>query len=222
MPQRPVCAIVGSGPGLGASLARRFGREGFHAALLARDADRLGADVAALDGDGIAASAHAADASDLAGLRAALAGVASAHGDPTALVYNAAAMRQDHAAELDPEVLVDTLRINVAAALAAAQAVAPGMERAGGGTILMTGGGFSQWPSPDFASLSLGKAALRNMVETLAADLAPRGIHVAGVTICGLIVPGTPFDPARIADAYWDLHAQPRDAWTTETTYTGE
>lgn len=222
MTSPPVCAIVGSGPKLGSSIAARFGREGFHAALLARDAGRLQGDVTALLTTGTSASGHVADAGDLAGLRAALADVAASHGDPTVLVYNAAAMRQDHAADLDPEVLLDTLRVNVAAALAAAQAVVPGMERAGGGTILMTGGGFSQWPSPDFASLSLGKAALRNMVETLAADLGPRGIHVAGVTICGLIVPGTPFGPDAIAEAYWALHAQPADDWTTETMFTGE
>jgi NAD(P)-dependent dehydrogenase (short-subunit alcohol dehydrogenase family) len=66
------------------------------------------------------------------------------------------------------------------------------------------------------ASLGAGKAALRNLAFSLHADLAPAGIHAGTVTICGTVKPGTAFDPDRIADSFWALHAQPAGSFERE------
>jgi NAD(P)-dependent dehydrogenase (short-subunit alcohol dehydrogenase family) len=108
------------------------------------------------------------------------------------------------------------LQVSVGGALAAVQAVLPAMRARGRGTLLLTGGGFAFEPMPPMASLGAGKAALRNLAFSLHADLAPAGIHAGTVTICGTVKPGTAFDPDRIADSFWALHAQPAGSFERE------
>jgi NAD(P)-dependent dehydrogenase (short-subunit alcohol dehydrogenase family) len=90
------------------------------------------------------------------------------------------------------------------------------MRRAGRGTLLFTGGGLALGPKPGLAAASLGKAALRSLALSLAGELAPEGIHAATVTVCGFVQPGTPLSPDRVAQAFWELHAQERDHWENE------
>jgi len=93
---------------------------------------------------------------------------------------------------------------------------------AAGSSLLFTGGGLALTPHPRYAGLAVGKAALRNWVFSLAAELKPRGIHAATVTVAGFVKPDTPFDPNRIADAYWELHQQSPDQWQTEIVFDGQ
>ena len=72
---------------------------------------------------------------------------------------------------------------------------------------------------PIMASLGVGKAAIRNLAFSLFADLKDSGVHAATVTICGMVAPGTAFDPDRIANAYWQLHTQPIDAFEREVQF---
>jgi hypothetical protein len=95
------------------------------------------------------------------------------------------------------------------------------MRRAGAGTFLATGGYASVRPHAAYASLGLGKAALRNAVWMLHDELKPEGVHAAGVTIWGPIEPRTALYPDAIADAYWNLHIQPAEQWTAETNFDG-
>jgi NAD(P)-dependent dehydrogenase (short-subunit alcohol dehydrogenase family) len=164
----------------------------------------------------VAASGEVADAADPAALAAALRRIAAAHGTPDVLVYNAAGVRFKPLAELGAAELTADLTVSVGGALAAAQAVLPGMKARGSGTLLFTGGGFAFEPMPSMASLGAGKAALRNLAFSLFAELKDSGIHAATVTICGMVKPGTAFDPDRIAESYWLLHAQPRGGWERE------
>jgi NAD(P)-dependent dehydrogenase (short-subunit alcohol dehydrogenase family) len=92
------------------------------------------------------------------------------------------------------------------------------MRRAGRGTFLATGGHPSVAPEPRYATLSLGKAGLRAAVSLLHDELAPHGVHVAGITIGGPIALGGALDPARLAEIYWALHTQPEGEWTAETS----
>lgn len=213
--------IVGMGPGVSAAVARRFGREGFAVAAVARRADALAREVEALASVGVGATAHVADASDPAGLAAALKRMVDTHGVPDVLVYNAAGVRHKPLAELTAAELEADLRVSVGGALAATQAVLPAMRTRGSGTLLYTGGGFAFEPMPALASLGAGKAAIRNLAFSLFADLAQTGVHAATVTICGMVRPGTAFDPDRIADAYWTLHSQPPGAFERELQYRG-
>lgn len=211
--------IVGMGPGVSAAIARRFGKEGFGVAALARRADALQVQVAALTAAGIAGQGYTADAADSTGLAAALARVSAEHGTPDVLVYNAAGVRYKPLAELSAAELMADLQVSIGGALAATQAVLPGMKARGSGTLLFTGGGFAFEPMPALAGVGVGKAGIRNLAFSLFADLKASGIHAATVTICGMVKPGTAFDPDRIAESYWQLHAQPADSFEREVMF---
>jgi NAD(P)-dependent dehydrogenase (short-subunit alcohol dehydrogenase family) len=211
-----VCAIVGAGPGIGMAVARRFGRGGRLLALIGRDEGALQVRAGALQAEGHAAFAFPADAADPQALKAALSAAKLGLGPPDVLVYNAVSVTRAPPSDLAAEDLVADFRAGVAGALTATRLVLPGMRQAGRGTVLFTGGGFAFEPAPALASVGVAKAALRNLAFSLAAELGEAGIHVATVTICGMVQPGTAFDPERIAEAFWDLHAQPREAWERE------
>lgn len=202
------CAIVGMGPGVSLAVARRFGREGFSIAMLARRADALADHVRSLGEEGVTARPYAADAADPASLAAALARAAADTGPIGVLVYNAAVMQTSPLLQMSAEELVSSFRVNVAGALSAAQAVIPAMRTAGSGTILLTGGGFAMEPIPARAALGIGKAGIRNLAFSLHTECKPAGIHVAVVTIWGVVGSAPQFDPDRIAESYWRLHAQ--------------
>ena len=209
----PRAVVVGIGPGLGAALARRFAAGGFAVTGLARDPGRIAV------APGV--TLQQADASDSTGLAAAITA-----GEPVAvLIYNAyrATTAQNGPSGLDPAALVEDFRVNVAGALAAAQAVLPGMREAGRGSILLTGGGLALDPTGwlPAASLAMGKAGLRSLALTLNKELAPAGIHVGTVTIAGQIQAGTAFDPDQIANAFWDLHTDAPGAFRAELVFKG-
>lgn len=216
---RPVSAVVGVGPGLGLAVARRFGRDGYRVALVGRRADALESYREFLQAVDVDAEGFAADAGDPATLEAAFGAIRERLGDPSVLVYNAAVLEPGLSADLAPGKLARDFDVNVIGALAAAQQVLPAMRAAGAGTILFTGGGLSLEPYPRYTALAAGKAALRSLAFSMHKEFAPDGIHVAVVTVCGLIAPGTPFDPDRVADAYWQLHAEPPGAWRRELVF---
>jgi short-subunit dehydrogenase len=213
--------ILGAGPGLGASIARRFGREGFAVTLVARREAALTELAGELRGAGVAVDTATADAADPRGFRTALEGLAE-HITPGVVVYNAAIIAADSILTTDAERLLSTYAVNVLGAIIAAQVFTPAMREAETGTFLATGGSPGVEPQPAHASLSLGKAALRAAVSLLHDGLKGDGVHVAGVTIYGVIAPDTPFAPDRIAETYWALHTQPAADWSAETVFDGQ
>jgi NAD(P)-dependent dehydrogenase (short-subunit alcohol dehydrogenase family) len=218
-----VAVVAAAGPGVGLAVAKRFAREGFAVALIARRRDALDAMVAEIVAEGGAARGFAADVTDPSALRAALAAAAADMGAPSVLVWNGGRWIETPALALDPSELEVDLRLTTVGALVAAQAVTPAMVAAGGGTILVTGGGLALAPQYGGAvpALTAGKAAARALVLAVAPELAAQGVHLATVTIAGQVSPGGPFDPDRIAEAFWSLHAEPRDAWTVERVFDG-
>lgn len=214
-----VCVVVGVGPGMGLAVAARFGREGYRLALVARRVEALAEYVSELGQAGLGAYPFTADAADFDSLRRALAQIRNQMGDSEVLIYNAAAIHAGKPSALNPDDLVSDFRVNVAGALVCAQAVIPAMKAAQRGTILFTGGGLALTPYPDYASLAVGKAGLRNLAYSLGAELEPDGIQVATVTIAGFVKPGTHFDPELIAEKYWALHQQAPGAREREIVY---
>ena len=212
--------LIGAGPGVGAGVVRRFGREGFRSTLIARGEtlERLASD---LRGEGLEIEAVRADIEDLDSYRATLEQIFGAPGAPGVTVYNAALP--------DPGEILDTtvgrLRtayaVDVLGGVVAAQVAVPVLRTAGTGTLLFTSGGFADHPVPAVASLSIGKAALRSAATLIAAGVQGDGIHAATVTIAGAVVPGTAFDPDNIAELFWAAHTDPADAWKTEYRFTG-
>ncbi|HLN63414.1 MAG TPA: SDR family NAD(P)-dependent oxidoreductase [Symbiobacteriaceae bacterium] len=209
-------------PGRGLAVARRFGRQGFRLALVARRSDTLQSLVDALRSEGFEAAGYAADAGNFDQLRNTLNEIVDRSGAPSVLVYNAASATQALPSVLDATRLQQDLAVNVTGALVAAQQVIAPMRSLGKGTILLTGGGLALQPYPPLAALAIGKAGIRNLAYSLGGELEPEGIHVATVTIAGYVQPGTPFDPDKIAGAYWQLHVQPRSEWMREIVYEGD
>jgi short-subunit dehydrogenase len=212
--------IIGAGPGIGASVARRFGLVGLQVGLVARAQSSLDQARAALAAAGTPATGVTADAAQPSQLTAALDDLSGRMGVPEVLVYNAGLVRSDRPGELSNEQHFAAYAVNVLGAMTSAAHVASAMTAAGGGTILITGG--MPEPDPAVTSLSLGKASVRALTVLLARQYGPANIHVATVTIGGAVAPGGPFDPDRIAEHYWRLHRQARDAWEHEFVYSGE
>ncbi|MER7845755.1 SDR family NAD(P)-dependent oxidoreductase [Kitasatospora sp. NPDC096077] len=213
--------VIGAGPGIGQAVGRRFAREGLPVGVVARTDATAGAAAEAVlrAGGGGAVAARTADSTDEAALRAALDGLAQELGPPDVLVYNAALIRPDTVGELSAREHLDAWAVNVVGALTAAAHVAPGMAERGRGTVLITGG--MPEPKPAYVSLSLGKAGVRALVTLLDQTYGPSGVHAASVTVDGPVAPGTAFDPDVIAEHYWRLHTQPREAWEHEVVHRG-
>jgi len=136
------------------------------------------------------------------------------------LHYNAASMRKASLAEQPAGSFNGDLAVNIGGAQAAAQAVAPSMIARGMGSVLLTGGGFALQPSPDYLSLSIGKAGIRALAHGLFESFKEKGIHVATVTVAAFVDPGSA-DAQAVADRFWQLHSEPKGSWTVEATYSG-
>jgi NAD(P)-dependent dehydrogenase (short-subunit alcohol dehydrogenase family) len=206
--------IIGAGPGIGQSVARRFAREGMPVALVARSQQTVQAAASTIGGRSMPLMA---DSTDEAALRAALDRAEDAFGVPDVVVYNAAIIQRDAPGELPAQGQLDAWAVNVVGALTAAAHAAPRMAQRGSGSFIITGG--MPEPVPAYVSLSLGKAGVRTLTALLDAEYGPAGVHVATVTVRGTVAPGTAFDPDDIAEHYWQLHIEPRGEWTREIVH---
>ena len=210
--------LIGAGPG--ASVVRRFGREGFRGTLIARG-EAVEQLATALRSDGLEIDAVRADIADLDGFRATLEQIFGAPGAPGVSVYNAALPDPGEILDTTVERLRTAYAVDVLGAVVAAQVAAPVLRTAGTGTLLFTSGGFADHPLPGLASLSIGKAALRSAATLIAAGVREDGIHAATITIAGSVERGTAFDPDKIAEIFWSAHTDPPNARQTEYRFTG-
>jgi NAD(P)-dependent dehydrogenase (short-subunit alcohol dehydrogenase family) len=214
---QPLAVIIGFGPAVGLSVARRFGREGWTLALIARRQEALNESVAQLAGEGITAHAYTADVANFSALDQMLTTIVQQHGAPGLMVYNAVQPLQGPPSSIDAEAVMQSLRVNLGGAIVATQSAAQHMSQ--GSTLIFTGSGlaldaFTQYFP--YVGLGVGKAALRTWTLNAAAELKTQGIHVATVTIAGGGV-----DTDRVASLYWDLHQQIPEAWQTEVVFEG-
>jgi NADP-dependent 3-hydroxy acid dehydrogenase YdfG len=221
--------ILGAGPGLGLSMARRFGREGYVPALVSRSSARHTGYLASLAEAGIDADSLAADVRDQAQVRSALDAIAGRHGAIEVLYYGPAAV--DPAALPKPITQTGTAAVHEAMswvypAIDVTGHVLPAMVERGSGGLLFAGGLSSIRPMPALGAVAVSSAALRNYAVTLNAGLAGTGVYAGTLTIGGLIERGdihrfvasrrdqfgaaasTSLDPDEIADAAWDLYAK--------------
>ena len=223
-----VAVVLGVGPGLGATVARRFAREGFAVGLMARGEESLAAAREEVEGSGGTALSVAADATDAASVASAFDRVREELGEPEIFVYNAGAFQMGGILELSPEQFDDCFRANCSGAFYGAQQVLPAMVERERGTIILTGATAALRGSAKFAALATGKFGLRALAQSMAREFGPQGIHVAHVVIDGQIntprlretqpdrEESTTLSPESIAETYWQLHAQNPTAWTLE------
>ena len=213
--------IVGAGPGLSASLARQLAEAGAKVALAARNPDKL----ASLCGE-TGAVAFACDATDEAQVIQLFAEVDAAHGTPDLVVYNASARAPGPITEISAADVQRALAISAFGGFLVGQQAAIRMVPRGSGVILFTGASASVKGYKQSAAFAMGKFALRGLAQSMARELAPKGVHVAHVVIDGGIRserrpvpsdrPDSLLDPDAIATAYLQLARQDRSAWTWE------
>ncbi len=215
--------IVGSGSGLSASLARLFSKEGMRVALAARDTAKLAVLVKET-----AALPIACDAAEPAQVEAMFGALEEKWGVPDLVVYNAGYRVRGPLVSLDPKEVERTIRVTGYAGFLVAQCAAKRMLARGSGAILFTGASASVKGYAESAPFAMGKFALRGLVQSMARELAPKGIHVAHFVIDGGIArsAGDPragergadgmLLPDEIAKNYLHVYRQHRSAWTWE------
>ncbi|UOY01284.1 SDR family NAD(P)-dependent oxidoreductase [Blastococcus sp. PRF04-17] len=210
--------VIGAGTGISAATARLLGRQGFAVSLVSRGQSTLADLRAALRHEGVRVEEAGADAGRPRELTVAVRAMTEELGPVDVLLYNVSVGRQVAVADLSADDLLADLAAGAAGLQAAVQAVLPGMRERGSGTVLATGGGSADRPIPSMATLGVQKAALRALVEVQAEALAPEGIHVATVTVRGLVGEDQQIHPDRVAAVYGELVAEtagPREQWRT-------
>ncbi len=218
-----VALIVGTGSGLSASLARLLAGQGMRLALAARNAAKL-APLASETG----AAAIGCDATDPAQVDALFAAVEKKWRVPDLVVYNASYRVRGPIADVEAKEVERTLAISAFAGFLVGQAAAKRMLARGSGAIFFTGASASVKGYANSAPFAMGKFALRGLAQSMARELAPKGIHVAHFVIDGGIrqAPADPragergddgmLLPDEIARNYLHVYRQHRSAWTWE------
>jgi len=207
--------IVGAGPGVGASVARRFARAGHPVGLVARDPGRLDGLARQLAADGVEAQTCPADATDPAALTEALETLARRQGPPSVMCFSPLpdVGLIKPVLETTPADLDAALALNVVGAAVAATAVLPAMRAAGRGTLLFVTGGAVENPTAERAASAVAGFAERAYVELLARALAGTRIRVAQLVVVGAIGTGAKHEPDAVADRLWRLHTEPTEAY---------
>ncbi len=220
--------VVGVGTGLGASLARRFAAGGLDVAMAARRVERLGELADEVAGYGVEALPYACDASDEAQVVALFDAVEAELGPVRLVVFNAGTFEPGRIREIASTDFERCWRVGCLGGFLVGREAAHRMAPRGAGTLLFTGATASLRGGAGFANLAVAKFGLRALAQTMARELAPEGVHVAHVIIDGQIRseryaeiardrgPDSLLEPEAVAESYWQLHCQPRNAWTHE------
>jgi NAD(P)-dependent dehydrogenase (short-subunit alcohol dehydrogenase family) len=210
--------VCGHGPGISDAVARRFGREGFNVAIVARSAERLSRAAAALAETGITAKAFPCDLGDPDAVRAMVQEVKGSLGPVAVLHWNAYHGAAGDLVAAPTSELRTVFDVAVTGMVAAVQAALPDLKSAKG-AVLVTGGGFAFYdPNVDAMGvqfgamgLSIAKAAQHKAVGLLKLRLADEGVFVGEVMVLGM-VKGTAFDAGNatldastIAEKFWEL-----------------
>ncbi|HDS1694839.1 MULTISPECIES: SDR family oxidoreductase [Pseudomonas] len=230
--QQKVVLVIGAGDATGGEIAKRFAREGYVACVTRRQADKLQPLLEEIRAAGGQAHGFGSDARKEEEVTALVETIERDIGPIEAFVFNIGANVPCSILEETPRKYFKIWEMACFAGFLTAQAVARRMVQRERGTLLFTGATAGTRGAAGFAAFAGAKHGLRALAQSMARELGPRNIHVAHVVVDGAI--DTAFirdsfperyalkdqdgilDPAHIADSYWFLHAQPRDAWTFE------
>ncbi|WP_433446485.1 SDR family NAD(P)-dependent oxidoreductase [Streptomyces sp. CA-142005] len=229
MPQ--VVAIFGAGSGLGTALARRFGKEGFRVALVARRAERLQAMAEELASEGIEAVAFPADLSDPANARPVVEAIREHFGRIDVVSYQPlpGGTAFIPATELDAARLAPLVNLFLLTPVEIAHAVLPEMTERGDGGFIVTGGFTAADPQPHISGIGPAMSAIRNFVYSLNGEVAGAGVYAGVSTLAALIKDSESYaamspedlatvtggvtglhvlDPDELAETYWQLYTK--------------
>ncbi len=228
---------VGEVEGIGGAVAKRFSQEGLHVYIVGRTGAKLEEVVHHIRGLGGHVSAVVNDLRDEQAINALFEVVMARETRLEAVIYNAAYANVPRRFSTTPASFFEgNWRLTCLAGLTVAKVAARLMMKQGRGTLIFTGATASLRGKPLFAAFASAKAALRSFVLTLAAEVAPHGLHVAHVVIDGVVdgqrgkrafgglgallmrVKGHTglLQPEHVAHAYWQLHQQSAGAWSHE------
>jgi len=231
-PSPRAALIIGAGDATGGAIARRFAREGFAACVTRRQADKLEPLLERIRADGGQAHGFGSDARQEAEMVALVDRIEREIAPIEVAVFNIGANVRFDITATTERVYRKVWEMGALAGFLLGREAARVMTPRGRGTIIFTGATASLRGSAGFAAFAGAKFALRALAQSMARELGPKGIHVAHVVIDGAI--DTEFirenfperyalkaehgilNPEHIADAYWQLHQQPRDTWTHE------
>ena len=232
MDKTPVAVIAGAGEGLGFALGKRFARAGYNVALAARSADRLSRLAGEIVKSGSKAFAAPTDLREEQEVIALFDALESEHGAVEVAVFNAGANFRASIQETPADMFEKIWRLGCYAGFLFGREAARRMAPRGKGTILFTGATASVRGSSHFAAFAAAKNGLRAVAQSMARELGPKNIHVAHVVIDGMIDttavrarfsdrvkdlgPDAMLATDAIAELYYQIHAQPRSAWTFE------
>ncbi|WAF85735.1 SDR family oxidoreductase [Metapseudomonas otitidis] len=227
-----VVLVIGAGDATGGAIAKRFAREGYIACVTRRSADKLQALVDEIRAEGGQAFGFGSDARKEEEVNALVEQIERHIGPIEAFVFNIGANVPCSILDETPRKYFKIWEMACFAGFLTSQAVAKRMVTRERGTLLFTGATAGLRGAAGFAAFAGAKHAIRALAQSMARELGPRNIHVAHVVVDGAI--DTAFirdtfpdlyarkdqdgilDPEHIADNYWFLHSQPRDAWTFE------
>ncbi|KQW53615.1 short-chain dehydrogenase [Nocardioides sp. Root1257] len=216
---RPVIVVVGAGPGVSGSVARRFAREGYDVGLLGIDEQQLVDLASELEALGAAVGRTVVDVTDVAETTAAIQRFGGFADRIDVLHFNPSAFRERHPLELTVDELLDDVALGVGALLTAVQAARPFMSA--GGRVTVTGSMAADKPWHQAASLGVQKAGVRNLVHSLDTTLKDDGIRAVSVTVRGTLARDGAFTPDRVAEAIWAAAHQDEADWRSEVPYSG-
>jgi len=233
----PTAVVVGVGAerGLGAALCRRFAAEGYHVLAVGRTLEKLVRVVRAIGAAGGSAEAVPGDATreeDVARLFDQAMSPGEGREPADLVVFNAGTNQRIDFRELPAAVFEEFWRLGCFGGFLVGREAARRLVPLGRGTVIFTGASASLRGRPGFAQFAVAKAGLRMVAQSMAREYGPLGIHVAHVVIDGGIDgerlrerfpkaaeergAGGLLEIEAIAQAYWELHRQPRSAWTHE------
>jgi NAD(P)-dependent dehydrogenase (short-subunit alcohol dehydrogenase family) len=228
---RPTALVMGAGENLGAAIARRFAREGIHVVVSRRRGD-LDSTVREITEAGGKATAIHADARDESAVQALFEQIESTLGPLAVVVFNVGGNVRFPIAETTSQVYRKVWEMCALGGFHVGKQAAVHMAPRGRGSVLFTGATASVRGGSGFAAFAGGKHALRALAQSMARELGPKGLHVAHVVIDGPIEseatrtlfpdaykargPEGILQPDDLAEIYWQLHSQPKTAWTFE------
>jgi NAD(P)-dependent dehydrogenase (short-subunit alcohol dehydrogenase family) len=224
--------VIGAGDATGGAVARRFAREGYIACVTRRNADKLEPLLAQIRAEGGEAHGFGSDARQEEEMVALVQRIESEIAPIEVAVFNIGANVRHPITETTARVYFKVWEMACFGGFLMGREAAKAMLPRGRGTIIFTGATASLRGREGFAAFAGAKHALRALAQSMARELWPKGIHVAHPVIDGAIDTefirsnfperyarkdeGGILDPDHIADAYWQLHMQPRNAWTHE------
>jgi NAD(P)-dependent dehydrogenase (short-subunit alcohol dehydrogenase family) len=232
MTANKVALVIGAGDALGSAIARRFARQGYLAVLVRRNSEKLEPLVAQIKAQGGEAVGLACDARKEDQMTALFEKVEQDLGPIEVCVFNIGANVRFSILETTARVYFKVWEMAAFSGFLAGREAARHMVSRARGTILFTGATASLRGKEGFSAFAGAKAALRSLAQSMARELGPKGIHVAHILIDGpmdteWIAANFPeaharkatdgiLNPDHVAENYWQIHCQPRDAWTHE------